>query len=338
MVVATAHRPVPWRRLRVPLRAHVRHRPREPDLDAPVKVGPIRVDRALAQPLERLGRGMAVVVVGARRDDGHARADRVEQRRRRGRSRAMVGDLEQVDRRQATREERRVHVLLEVAREQESEPAGLAQEHDRGVVDALAIRRGSRRDGFRVRPENAEADPVDRQSIPGREPAARRPARLEHVEPRLVAGSTSRQAGFVGAPHPVSLEDQRQARNVVLVGMGEHDDVDPAIPRRQPLVERLQESSRVRPAVDHHPPAATALDEDRVALPDIQQRDRCYARRAIRGDERQPQHRGDQQGGRNSWQPGASRRASVPARSRSRGQRARRRGRSDHQRTGMGSR
>lgn len=276
-----------------------------------MEIRPVGVDRSLAQPFQRLRRRVAVIVVGARRDDGDAGAQGVQQRRGRGGSRAVVGDLEDVDGREAPREERRIHVLLDVAREQEPQPAGLAEQHDRGVVDALAIGWRPGRDGSGIRPQDAEADPVERQSVAGREPAAWRSARLEHGQPGLVAGTAAGQPGFVDVPHPVSLHDQRQAGDVVLVRMAEHDDVDPAIPGRQSLVERLQEAGGIGPAVDHHPPAATALDQDRVALPDVQQRDRREPRWSVGDDQRQPEHGGDEARNGDAWQSGAAARACV---------------------------
>ena len=59
---------------------------------------------------------------------------------------------------------------------------------------------------------------------------------------------------------------------MILVRVGEDEQVDPAIPRRQSRVERDEQPVRVRPAVDQQATAATALDEDRVALADVEDR------------------------------------------------------------------
>ena len=53
---------------------------------------------------------------------------------------------------------------------------------------------------------------------------------------------------------------------MVLVRVGQDDDVDPAVPRREAPIERDEQPVRVRSAVDEQPAAARALDEDRVAL------------------------------------------------------------------------
>jgi len=46
-----------------------------------------------------------------------------------------VGDLEDVDRREAGRDQCRIHVLLHVAGQQEPTVPDRAQQHDRHVVD-----------------------------------------------------------------------------------------------------------------------------------------------------------------------------------------------------------
>ena len=65
---------------------------------------------------------------------------------------------------------------------------------------------------------------------------------------------------------------------MVLVRVGQDEDVDPAIPRRQPSVELDEEPIGIGAAVDQHPPAAAALDEDRIALADVEDGD---PRRAV---------------------------------------------------------
>ena len=49
--------------------------------------------------------------------------------------------------------------------------------------------------------------------------------------------------------------------------------VEPPIPRRDPPIELDQEAIGIRPAVDEQSAAARALDQDRVALADIEDRD-----------------------------------------------------------------
>ena len=60
---------------------------------------------------------------------------------------------------------------------------------------------------------------------------------------------------------------------MVLVGVGQDDDVQAPVPRRDPLVERDEDPVRVRSAIDEHPGAGPRLEEDGVALPDVQHGD-----------------------------------------------------------------
>jgi hypothetical protein len=185
----------------------------------------------------------------------------------------VVCDLEQVDVWQVPADELGIDALLDVAREQEAVLADLAQQDDRHVVDRRPAIRGSLRHAIRVGPEDAQADVVEAEPIAGREAPSRRPAARQRRRPRPIAGSRADHARLVHPPDPVSGQERRQARNVVLVRVGEDEDVDPAIPRRQPLVQRDEQPARIRPAVDDEAPAAAALHEDAVALPDVEDDD-----------------------------------------------------------------
>ena len=108
---------------------------------------------------------------------------------------------------------------------------------------------------------------------------------------------------------------------MVLVGVAEHDDVDPSIPRREVLIEGDEESPRIRPAVDEQPAAALALEQDGVALPDVEDRQPGGAVGAMDdGDgERDDRHRqpaGEGALGPASWaspqRPGRARPCEVP--------------------------
>ena len=93
------------------------------------------------------------------------------------------------------------------------------------------------------------------------------------IEGRIPGGpprSRPVHAGFEHPPNPVPLQHPHQARDVILVGMGQHDDVDPPVPGRDALVQGHQEAVRVRPAIDQHARTAPALDQDRVALPHVE--------------------------------------------------------------------
>ena len=60
---------------------------------------------------------------------------------------------------------------------------------------------------------------------------------------------------------------------MILVRVGQHEEVDPPIPGRDVRVEGDEEAIRIGAAVDEHPRAAVRVDEDRVALPDVEHRD-----------------------------------------------------------------
>src|SRR5690606_11764299 len=81
------------------------------------------------------------------------------------------------------------------------------------------------------------------------------------------------------------LDQEREPRDVVLVRMGQNEDVDPSVPRREPLVERDEQAVRIGPAVDEQSAAARALDEDRVTLPDVQDDERRRPVRPVDEDE-----------------------------------------------------
>jgi hypothetical protein len=87
--------------------------------------------------------------------------------------------------------------------------------------------------------------------------------------------------GLEHPPDAVSPEDPDEPRDVILVGMGQHDNVDPPVPGRHLLVESDEEPVRIRPAVDEHPCATAAFDQDRVALAHIKHHEACRSPRDI---------------------------------------------------------
>jgi hypothetical protein len=263
----------------------------EGHLDRPVAIRPIRGDAALAEPGERVGRGVAVVVVDPDGDQGDRWASCVEELRRRRRSRAVVGDLQHIDTRQAAADKNRVEVLLDIAHQQEPPRAGVAEQDDRRVVDGLAVRRRAGRHGATIRPEDAESDLVEAEQIAGRQYRSRRTAGREERGPRLVAGSVAGHPRLVDVAHPVAPQHRDQARVVILVRVGQHEHVDAVIPRRQPLVESDQQAVRIRPAIDDQPATASAFDEDRVALPNVERDDPGNPVRAMRQDEAEADRR-----------------------------------------------
>ena len=99
----------------------------------------------------------------------------------------------------------------------------------------------------------ARGGPVGESLVPGR------PARPGAAHPRLEHPA-----------HAVALQHADQARDVVLVRVREHHEVEPAVPRRHACVELHQQPLGVRTAVHEHARTRPALDEDRVALPHVQ--------------------------------------------------------------------
>ena len=119
-------------------------------------------------------------------------------------------------------------------------------------------------------------------------PVASRPALApfgsELGDPRPVAGSRPAHPRLDDPRDPVALEQQGHAGHVVLVGMGQHEQVDPAVPGRHVRVEGDEEAIRIGSAIDEHPRAAVRVDEDRVALPDVEDRDPDPPVRPVQGD------------------------------------------------------
>lgn len=208
-------------------------------------------------------------------------------------------DLQEVDAGQSAGEERRIDPLLDVAGQQERVSGDLAEEDDRDVVDRRAAIGRMERHRARIRPQDPETDVVDRQSIARPECPARWAARLasdlaELAAPRGVAGSGSDHARLEHPADVVSLEQQRQSGDVILVGMAEDKGIDPTIPGRQPLVQGDQQPAGIRPAIDEESTAAATLHEDRIALPDVEDRDARHAVRSVDHRERHAEGRHDE--------------------------------------------
>jgi len=197
-------------------------------------------------------------------------------------------------------------VILDVASQQDAPPGNLAEEDDRDVVDPASRIGRLARNAARVRPEHAEADVVEADPGARRERGVwRRGATGEIASKRRVARARPAHAGLVDPPDPIALEQERQAGDMILVRMGQDQDVDPAVPGRQATIELDQEAIRVRSAIDQHPRATTALDEDRIALSDVENRD---PRRAVgpMGDDETERAHGN--GKTDDRQPGEPRR------------------------------
>ncbi len=169
----------------------------------------------------------------------------------------MVGDLQQVDPRQVGADEPRVDGLLDIAGQEEPARADGPEQHDRHVVDPRAAVGRLGRHLSPDRPQDAQVDLIDGESVArGDRPAPGSPGRSQRLDPCRVAGTAPAHPGLEHAPDAVAREQQGQARDVVLVRMGQDDDVDPPVPRRQSLVERHEEPVGIGPAVDQEAAAA----------------------------------------------------------------------------------
>ncbi len=169
----------------------------------------------------------------------------------------MVGHLEQVDVWQALGEELRVDGLLDVTHQEEATRPDLAEQDDRHVVDTGAA--VGRLAGHLApdRPEDAERDLVDLQSIARGEAATdRRAGARQPGKPCRVAGTWPDHAGFEHPADVVAIEQQRHPGDMVLVRMGQDQRVDPTIPRRDSSIERHEQPVRIRAAVDEQAAAA----------------------------------------------------------------------------------
>ena len=82
-----------------------------------IAVGSIDLRAVRGQPLERSRRRMAIRVPGADRNDRYRRMDSVKERIGGGGPTPMMGNLQEVDRGQASPKQHRIDPLLDVARE-----------------------------------------------------------------------------------------------------------------------------------------------------------------------------------------------------------------------------
>jgi hypothetical protein len=135
-------------------RAHAERSAVERHLDRPVRVRSIGPPGQLAEPFEGVGRRVAVRVPGARRDDRDPGPDRLEELARRRGPRAVMRDLQQVDRRKASGDELRIDPFLDVPREQEAVATDFAEKDDRDVVDRGPTVERLFRDPHGIRPEH----------------------------------------------------------------------------------------------------------------------------------------------------------------------------------------
>ena len=184
-----------------------------------------------------------------------------------------MGDLEQVDAgavRDARRQQLRVDVVLHVSHEQEPAGAEPKVQDDRRVVDGAT--HGWRPRGHlpASRPPGQGGRVVDAQAVAGSEPS-----REASLLPQPLAECGVPRAGaqhpvLRHAPDVIALHEQRHPRHVVLVRMRQDQQVEAAVPRRQPGVEHGDETVGIRAPIDQHARASRPFHEDRIPLAHIQ--------------------------------------------------------------------
>lgn len=206
---------------------------------------------------------------------------------------AVVGHLQDIGGdRGARSHERALGLHLGVARQQERAGSGVDAHDDRGLVEVVVERAVTRR------PEHVDAGRSQGEPIAGGDRDDR------HAAPSC-GGTQSKHRGratirldLVGADHDrpdaQGSDDGRKATAVVVVGVAECDDVEVVDAARPQGVEDV---ALARATVDQHAGGAAVggrhLDQQRIALTDVQRGDRQVRRPARRQRARQASTGGD---------------------------------------------
>jgi hypothetical protein len=243
------------------------------DGHAAIEVGPKDPGPDRRQSAERLSGGVPVRVADARTDDRDAGPEgRQEGFCRRGPA-AVMGDLEQVQAAavcDARRKELGVDRLFDVAREEQAASSKAYVQHGRHVVDPGARIRGLWGHAATLRPQQLERGVVQAQDVAGGEAAPIEGQPIERLVEGGVSGTRTAHPDLGHGVYPVPLEEEREPSHVVLVWMGQHEQVDPPVPTGQLRVECHEKAVGIRSAIDEHPAPSIALDEDGVALSDVE--------------------------------------------------------------------
>ncbi|MEX1278308.1 MAG: hypothetical protein WEI16_04575, partial [Chloroflexota bacterium] len=270
------------------------------DFDVAIPVRAVhRQPEHLLQAVEGGPMRVAVLVVDAGRNDGHGGLDDGQERTGRPRVGPVVADLQHVDRaQQPPLGKQRLDGRLRVPSEQSAETA-IAQEANDGCVVDVAIRHwagdvvGRRKEDLELRPAS------ERDDLAG---ASRR-----HAGARLVLGggqhllvrlSVRRSPAVHDQAHLVPAQDLAQSSQVVLVRVGQDHDLDSPLVERQSLADPPHGQVRIHAGVDQGGAPIRRLDQDRVALADVEH------------GQVQPAIRPGQDGGHGEDQHQAGRRAS----------------------------
>ena len=209
---------------------------------------------------------MAVLVVAAAGDDGDPRPELAQLGREPGILGAVVGDLEDLDLRK--REVRR-DVGLRVRREEDVRLA-VGRDQDDGVQVRVL------RDRPLVRgPEHAQAEPSGPVGRARANDVDRYVSIARGAERLLVLRAGRREIRVEHPPDPEPADHVRGASDVVALRMRQDERRQRADPHAQELLRRV---ALGRALVDEHP-RARRLEQDRVALPDVEERDAQPGRR-----------------------------------------------------------
>jgi len=183
----------------------------------------------------------------------------------------VVADLEEIDGTdQPASAEQCLDRRLGIAAQERGEGPAAQQRHDRCIVD-VARRQGRGPVGCGGKEQAETRRTVEPDRLPGHGGHESRPTfRPGSLEEARVARIRVRAGRVDDQSDAIALKHCGQAADMVLVGMGEDDDIDGPLPPRKRLAEPLQEKVGIGTSVDERDRARRRLDEDRVALPDVE--------------------------------------------------------------------
>lgn len=213
----------------------------------------------------------------------------------------MVGDLEEA-RRKPPRHGREQCLLagdLDVAREQRDASTPRDPQHERGVVD-LPVATEERT--TRRRPQDLDVEIPDAGALPGRRLCHHDTAFGGHVRDPLAEVVLDRDGAPPQRPDAGVPEHVDQPAGVVGVRVAHDHHVEPVVP----VASQPRGGTAVGAGVDQHARVGR-LDQDGVALADVDGRDAQVLRGAA--DDRQPRHDERDRGGPGAepGEPGAGR-------------------------------
>jgi hypothetical protein len=283
------------------------------ELDVAIEVGPEDRHALMGrQSGERLRRRVTVLVAGTGRDDSHRRPGRVEQSERRRRPRAVMADLEEIDHGdRPTCQQRCLDGGLGIPCQQGREAAVREEQHDRSVVDVTL---GKRRGGFGgARIEHRQRrGAIERDSLPGAGDDDGRGGLVRIGQEALEGWVLVRDPGLKDRPDAEAVEHVDEARDVVLVRVREHQQIDMAHEERQVCADAAEGQFGVWTAVDQHRCAARRFDQDRVALADVERGD-MQSTVGLRAERDRQQDRDEPRGDRQRSKEAAQHRIATAA-------------------------